>query len=566
MNKLPNGQCVCPQGNVYFNGQCVPPQQCPPGSITLPGGVCWCPLGMIFGNGVCQPPPICGPNQDLWNGQCLPKCHAQPGPHAAERRLRPRHHPAAAALLPAEQGDLERPVRRKVQFQRVPQAAERRLHAVPGSAAGLLPAVEGDLERAVPRQVPGRSGSQAAERRLRSADHPAADQPGASRAPLQPNKEMWNGQCVAKCTGNNVHLPPDGHCGPQLFQPLQSTRLPARCREGDVERPVRRSAPATMSTCRPTAIAASSVQPPLQSTRLPARCRARRCGTASASPSAPATTSTCRPTATAGRSWSSSRRSRIKPPVQLNPGPRVRACRARRCGTASAWPSAPATTSTCRPTATAGRSWCSRRSRSSRFCRVQVMGAQDRCRDRTLPGPLPGNGGAGGARRTTAADPAGTRTAPAQGAPGATEAQEGCNSSRSNRSSRRRPDPARAGTGHPAGAGATTAARRPGRVRRGQGTVSRRLRGRVSGGPGARWPAGDCAAMPRTDRPASPLICAQPPMTAACGPRRAGSRRVRGTVAWPKARLHRWLPPHGIRAAERRALRARRGAGLRRAT
>ncbi len=237
MTKLPNGQCVCPPGNVYFNGQCIPPQQCPPGSVTLPGGVCWCPLGMIFGNGVCQPPPNCGPFQDLWNGQCLPKCppgkvHMPPngvcGPGVIQ--------PPPPFCLPGKElwngqcvdkcpvGQFHKPPNGEC----TPFQVKPPIFCLPGKELWNGQCVDKCPVGQYHKPPNGQCTPFVFQPPVGPNQPPVQVNPGALCA-LQ-GKEMWNGQCVDKCTGNDIHLPPNGQCGPKpVIQPPVQVNPGALC-------------------------------------------------------------------------------------------------------------------------------------------------------------------------------------------------------------------------------------------------------------------------------------------------------------------------------------------------
>jgi hypothetical protein len=72
MERMPNGQCICPVDNLYYNGKCIPPQACPPGMVKYPNGVCWCPAGTHFQNGKCVP-NFCPPGYVTIQGKCVPQ-------------------------------------------------------------------------------------------------------------------------------------------------------------------------------------------------------------------------------------------------------------------------------------------------------------------------------------------------------------------------------------------------------------------------------------------------------------------------------------------------------------
>ncbi len=317
MIKQPNGKCTCPPGDTFYKGQCVPQQQCPPGMVTLPSGVCWCPLGMIFGNGVCQPPPSCPPGQVLGpGGQCVP----QGCP----------------------------PNKDLFNGQCVPKCQPPFVHKMPDGACGpplvfCLPPKQMFNGKCVNPCPPGQI-------------HKMPD--GACGPPLVfclPPKEVWNGQCVPKCPPGQVHTPPNGACQfiikPPVFclppKEMWNGKCLPKCPPGQVhvlpngacqfiiKPPVLCLPPKEMwngqcvAKCPPGQVHTPPngacqfiIKPP----PVRSACRRRRCGTASASPSARPVRSIRRRTAPA--SSSSSRRLVGS------------ACRRRRCGTATASPSA----------------------------------------------------------------------------------------------------------------------------------------------------------------------------------------------------------------------------------
>ncbi len=74
MQRMPNGQCICPVGNLFHNGKCVPPNTCPPGMVQSPNGICWCPAGTQYLDGQCIP-NYCPNGYVTINGECVPdKC------------------------------------------------------------------------------------------------------------------------------------------------------------------------------------------------------------------------------------------------------------------------------------------------------------------------------------------------------------------------------------------------------------------------------------------------------------------------------------------------------------
>ncbi len=176
--KQPNGQCACPPGNVFYNGKCVPPQACPPGMITLPGGLCWCPLGMIFGNGACQPPPSCPPGNEMWNGQCVPKCppgqvHTPPNGTCKVKIIIP---PVTLCLPPKEVWN----------GQCLNKCPPGQVHTPPNGVCKPLIIIP-----------PGKL--------------------------CLVGQELWNGKCVPKCPPFQVHTPPNGACKPQIILPPPGT-------------------------------------------------------------------------------------------------------------------------------------------------------------------------------------------------------------------------------------------------------------------------------------------------------------------------------------------------------
>ncbi len=179
MIQHPNGQCSCPQGDVYFHGKCVPPQSCPPPLVKLPNGICWCPLGMIFGNGVCQPPTICGPGTVLKNGQCVPqgcppnqdkwygKCVSKCPPLMVHKGPNGVCTPIVMCVKPNEVWN----------GKCVPPCPAGQVHAGPNGIC-------------VPK---------------------------IKFPPVTlclPNQDLWNGKCVAKCPPLMVHKGPNGVCTP----------------------------------------------------------------------------------------------------------------------------------------------------------------------------------------------------------------------------------------------------------------------------------------------------------------------------------------------------------------
>ena len=221
--KQPNGQCACPPGNVFYNGQCVPPQACPPNMVTLPGGLCWCPLGMIFGNGACTPPPSCppgkvldqngqcvpqgcAPNQDLFNGKCVPKCplgtiHKMPDGACK---------PFVLCLPPKEIWN----------GQCVAKCPVGQVHTPPNGACKPQIIIPPGTLCLPPKEM--WNGKCVAKCPFGTFH----TQPNGACKPLVlcvPPKEMWNGKCVAKCPPGQVHTPPNGVCKPQIILPPPGT-------------------------------------------------------------------------------------------------------------------------------------------------------------------------------------------------------------------------------------------------------------------------------------------------------------------------------------------------------
>ena len=215
--KQPNGQCTCPPGDVFFNGKCVPPQACPPGMITLPGGICWCPLGMIFGNGVCNPPqacppgqvlniqgqcvPVgCPPNQENFNGQCVPKCP----PGQVHKMPNGVCGPPIVLCLPPNE---------LFNGKCVPKCPPLQVHQMPNGACGppmifCLPPNELFNGKCVPKCPPFQQHT----------PPNGVCKPVIPPVLCLPPKEMWNGQCVNQCPPGQVHKLPNGACAP-IFQP-----------------------------------------------------------------------------------------------------------------------------------------------------------------------------------------------------------------------------------------------------------------------------------------------------------------------------------------------------------
>ena len=60
------GGKLCLPNQDLWNGKCVP--KCPPGQVhTGPNGVCKVKI-------IIPPVKLCLPNQDNWKGKCVPKC------------------------------------------------------------------------------------------------------------------------------------------------------------------------------------------------------------------------------------------------------------------------------------------------------------------------------------------------------------------------------------------------------------------------------------------------------------------------------------------------------------
>ncbi len=169
MFKQPNGQCTCAPGDVYYNGHCVPQQSCPPPMVTLPNGLCWCPLGLIFGNGACQPPPKgCPQGQEIWNGQCVPKCPfgmIHKGPNGVCK-------PVVMCVKPNEVWN----------GQCVPPCPPGQVHTPPNGVCKPIIVIP-----------PGKL--------------------------CLPGQDIWNGKCVAKCPPGTFHTPPNGLCKPIIIIP-----------------------------------------------------------------------------------------------------------------------------------------------------------------------------------------------------------------------------------------------------------------------------------------------------------------------------------------------------------
>ncbi len=164
-----NGQCVCPQGYIFYGGQCVPPQNCPPGMVELPGGICWCPLGTIFGDGYCKP-SNCGPGQIMDKGFCK-------------------------SCLPGT---------KEKDNQCVPDCKNNEV-IYKGQCVPKCKLNEYRDDDGVCKQF---------------------------ELCLPPN-EIWNGKCVPKCQGDQVHLPPNGQCGPGglIFCPAPKEMVNGVCKD-----------------------------------------------------------------------------------------------------------------------------------------------------------------------------------------------------------------------------------------------------------------------------------------------------------------------------------------------
>ena len=260
----PNGICKppgnqCPPPKEMWNGQCVP--KCPPGFKHTP------PERRLQADG--HPASGCLPPKEMWNGKCVAKCPPGFKSHAAQRRLQADDHPASG--LPAAEGDVERQVRGEVPAglqvtRRRTAPASRR-----SSSRRCLPAAEGDVERPVRGEVP--AGLQVTRRRTAPASRRSSSRPGCL-----PPKEMWNGQCVAKCPpGFKSHaaerrLQADDH-------PAAGTCLPPKemwnGSASTAARPASSHTPPN-GACKPTIIQPPKCLPPKEMWKGSASTSARR--------------------------------------------------------------------------------------------------------------------------------------------------------------------------------------------------------------------------------------------------------------------------------------------------
>ena len=262
----PNGVCQfppvnCPPTQDYFNGLCV--NKCPAGQEhTLPAGTCKpipvsCPPSQdLFNNicvnkcqgnqihtlpnGACIPPPNCPPTQELWNGICVNKCasplfeHSLPNGACTPIFTLPIGPVLELCLgvnkelwegkcvdkCPGNQvhtqpnGDCKPPfvgpigpigpiqiiclgVNKEVWENKcVDKCPAGQIHAQPN----------GDCKKII--QLPPNLGPIVG---------PVQISPAAQCA-LQ-NKDLYKGNCVDKCQGNQVHKDPDGACGPPVLNP-----------------------------------------------------------------------------------------------------------------------------------------------------------------------------------------------------------------------------------------------------------------------------------------------------------------------------------------------------------
>ncbi len=219
LQKLPNGQCACPPGDVFLNGKCVPPQACPPTMIKLPNGICWCPLGMIFGNGVCNPPqgcppgqvldingqcvPVgCPPSQDMFNGQCVPKCP----PGQIHKMPNGVCGPPIILCLPPNE---------LFNGKCVPKCPPLQVHKMPDGACGpplvlCLPPNENWNGKCVPKCPPFQQHT----------PPNGVCKPVIPPVFCLPPKETWNGKCLDKCPPGQVHKLPNGACGLIVLPPV----------------------------------------------------------------------------------------------------------------------------------------------------------------------------------------------------------------------------------------------------------------------------------------------------------------------------------------------------------
>jgi hypothetical protein len=160
LERTQNGFCACPSDEVYVNGECLPPQRCRPPFVELPGGVCFCPLGLVGGD--CRPPQHCADNEVLTvEGKCEP-LDCPPGQVAHDHQCVP--------ITCDNDQDMFNGVC-------VDSCPPGYVHIMP-SGQCIKPLVACEL-----------------------------------------GQEPYHGVCVDVCQIGQVHLPPDGHCGNKPFGP-----------------------------------------------------------------------------------------------------------------------------------------------------------------------------------------------------------------------------------------------------------------------------------------------------------------------------------------------------------
>ena len=173
----------CPPGTYFSNGQCIIIPTCPPGTY-YENGKCFyddCPSNYIFENGQCKPPPVlCPPGTFYYQGQCFP-INCPPG------------------LVKQPNGQCVCPPG-NVFFNGKcvpPQNCPPGMIQLPGGVCWCPLGTIFDDGLCQPDTCP-----------------PGQIWQDGFCKPCPNGKDFWNGKCVPKCPPGQVHLGPNGLCGP----------------------------------------------------------------------------------------------------------------------------------------------------------------------------------------------------------------------------------------------------------------------------------------------------------------------------------------------------------------
>ncbi len=240
-HKPPNGECTpfvvqppvfCPPWKEIWNGQCV--DKCPVGQFHKPPNGDCTPFVFQPPVGPIQPPIFCPPPKEIWNGKCVDKCPA------GQDHKPPNGACGPQIVLPPIQPPIFCPPPKEIWNGKcVDKCPAGQDHKPPNGACGpqiVLPPIQPPIFCPPPKEI---WNGKCVDKCPAGQDHKppnGACGPQIVLPPIQPpvvqppqlnpaalcalqGKEMWNNQCVDKCTGNDIHLPPDGHCGPQIVLP-----------------------------------------------------------------------------------------------------------------------------------------------------------------------------------------------------------------------------------------------------------------------------------------------------------------------------------------------------------